>query len=66
MPDRSIYPIGELLRRWEQGTLEPEQAIGQILLHLYAMRMPPPQPKPFNATAKRRRMSEADDDALEF
>lgn len=33
----SMYTLDELLKRWQQGTLTIEQAIGQILQHLLAM-----------------------------
>lgn len=33
----SMYPVEELLKRWQLGTLTVEQAIGQILQHLLAM-----------------------------
>lgn len=30
----STYPVEELLRKWTQGALTAEQAIGHILQHL--------------------------------
>lgn len=33
----SMYPLDELLKRWQQNTLTMEQAIGQMLQHLLAM-----------------------------
>lgn len=34
----SMYDFKQLLQRWEQEELTPEQAIGQLLLHLQALR----------------------------
>lgn len=32
-----IYLLETVVEKWEQGKLTPEQAIGQILLHLQAV-----------------------------
>ncbi len=32
-----IYLLETVVKKWEQGNLTPEQAIGQILLHLQAV-----------------------------
>ncbi|MCA9950480.1 MAG: hypothetical protein KDE48_12595 [Anaerolineales bacterium] len=32
-----IYLLETVVQKWEQGNLTPEQAIGQILLHLQAV-----------------------------
>lgn len=33
----STYPLNELMRKWTQGDMTPEQAIGHILQHLNKM-----------------------------
>jgi hypothetical protein len=33
----STYPPDELMRKWTQGDLTPEQAIGHIVQHLQRM-----------------------------
>jgi hypothetical protein len=30
----SRYELSQLIKRWEQSTISPEQAIGQLLLHM--------------------------------
>jgi hypothetical protein len=42
----ATYSPQELLRRWEQGILTVEQAIGHILQHLAAQPKQAPEPKP--------------------
>lgn len=32
-----IYLLETVVKKWEQGNLTPEQAIGQILLHLQSV-----------------------------
>jgi hypothetical protein len=41
----ATYSAQELLKRWEQGILTVEQAIGHILQHLAAQHKQAPEPK---------------------
>ena len=41
----ATYSPQELLKRWEQGILTVEQAIGHILQHLAAQQKPAQEPK---------------------
>lgn len=51
----SMYTPDELLKRWQQGTLTIEQAIGQILQHLLAIQKQLKEPKsPPNQTADKK------------
>lgn len=42
----ATYSAQELLRRWEQGILTVEQAIGHILQHLAGQQKQAQEPKP--------------------